>query len=157
MPKISRASCAAVSCAEYFHRLTQCVVLICAVVVLSGCTVPVTCALYNNTSTVINITQIDINGQERTFSLKAGEILKLGGWPLHNYKILFKDVVWHYDPPVPNNDYVEISGFGPWVKPIVYAQIEKDGRIFLLLKNQKPPIDTMPMQPEGYPLLPKVQ
>ena len=137
----------------YFLLLFFITLLLCFV--FSSCSVPVTCILYNNTSTVINITQINNDGSENLFSLTAGGLIKLKGWPLHNYKIAFNKFVWSYDPPLPNYNYVELIGFGPWVKPIVYAQLEKDGRIFLLLKGQKPPTDIMPKQPEGYPLIPE--
>ena len=130
------------------------VLAIIALIVLS-CSVPLKCDLYNNTSNSISITQIDLDGLEMNFTLDAGASILLSGWALHNYKIAFKDSLWAYDPPAPSQDYVEITGSGPWIKPLVHAQINSDGSIYIVPKGQRPPIKIFTKQPEGYPLFPR--
>lgn len=126
---------------------------------LSSCSVPITCVLYNNASSKVKVIQLDNSVVKETIEVMPGESIYLEEWDYYDYQIISKNSIWQYDtstPYIPNfdYDYIETTGFGLWVKRLVFAQLEKDGRIFLLSKDQKFPIAIPAKQPQGYPLVP---
>ncbi|MGH8488938.1 MAG: hypothetical protein ACREXS_08780 [Gammaproteobacteria bacterium] len=58
-----------------------------------------------------------------------------------------------YVPQDPGNDFVVAHGFGPWTKRIFNAQIERDGRIFVVKPEQAFPAKDFGEQPAGFPLV----
>jgi hypothetical protein len=127
-------------------------------VLLSSCTVSLTCELYNNTDTPIQIIQRDKNGQEKHFALMPKESANLSDWGYHVYEVKTENISWSYDPPmasyIPSSEYIETTGFGPFFKRLIRAQLNEDGKIFLIKIGEKPPISENFEQPEGYPLVP---
>lgn len=57
---------------------------------------------------------------------------------------------------IPSNDYIETSGFGPFLKRTVRAQLNADGKIYLIGIRQDVPSTAFMDQPEGYPILPNM-
>ena len=124
---------------------------------LSSCSVPITCVLYNNTSEVVKVLQYDNSVVKESYEIRPKDSVKIREWKYYNYEVVSKNDTWRYDIPIthiPNIEFVETIGFGLWVKRIVLAQIESDGSIYLLRKNQKLPVSVFIKQPQGYPLIP---
>ena len=123
---------------------------------LTSCSVQLNCILHNNTTFEVSIVKQRLSGIKEKFHLLPGNSIELSGWTYNDYIITFNNTVWRYDPPAPSLEFVEMSGFGPWIKRLVYAQLEEDGRIFIYKKGERPPNIQETNQPEGYPLIAEV-
>jgi hypothetical protein len=128
---------------------------------LSSCSVSITCVLYNNTLTKIKVDRIENSIVKETFEVTPNESIELEAWDTSNYQITITDKIFRYNeqtPYIPNfeYDYVQTTGIGFWVKRLIFVQLESDGRIYLLRKNQKAPIAKFGEQPQGYPLVPHI-
>ena len=121
------------------------------VIEISGCTLSETCVLYNNTGQNLKVIQQKIEGTKSERKLKAHSTIRLGGWVWHTYQVVTKDTIWNYNPIRPDYDFFAYGGFDQIFK----AQLEKDGRIYILRPDQSFPASEFPKQPEGFPLLPK--
>jgi len=143
---------------KFGDRLTSLLMLLCMSVVVAGCTVPLTCKLYNNTGMSLEVVQRDKHGQEKSLSFARKEWVTLRDWGYFTYQVEHERVVWNYDPPIatyiPSSDYIEASGFGPFFKRTVRAQLNKDGKIYLLKIGQDAQSSAISEQPDGYPLVP---
>jgi hypothetical protein len=125
---------------------------------LSSCSVPITCVLYNNTPTKVKVVRFDNLVVKESTEVMPGESIELEKWDYCDYQIILGNSTWRYDSSTPyipyfDSNYVETTGI-VWVKRLIFAQLEKDGRIFLLNKDQKFPIVITKNQPTGYPLIP---
>ena len=126
---------------------------------LSSCTIPLTCELYNNTSMPIQIIQKSYYGekQEKHFSIMPNESMRLGLWLHNSYVVNTENVSWSYGPPSTGyNEYYEFVGFWPFVKRVIRVQLNEDGKIFLIKNGKDFPIPDNVEQPEGYPLTPNI-
>lgn len=138
---------------ESRNKLALLFLLVC--VSISGCTIPLTCELYNNTGKDLIVTWSDGNGDELEEQFEAGSIIQLESWQLYDYKIVSSDFFWSYNQISPAHDLIKFSGFGPWSKRLFRAQLEGDGRIFLLQTDQSPPVLNFSEQPDEFPLMPE--
>jgi hypothetical protein len=106
----------------------------------------------------IQIIQRDKHGQEKHISLMPKESSHLRDWGYHVYEINAENISWSYDPPtasyIPSSEYMEMIGFGPFIKRLIRAQLNEDGKVFLIKIGRKYPVSEIIDQPEGYPLIP---
>jgi len=127
-------------------------------VLLSSCTVSLTCEIYNNTDMPLQVTERDKHGQEKHFSLMPQKSIRLRDWGYHVYEVENENINWSYDPPIasyiPSSEYIETTGFGPFFKRLIRAQLNADGKVYLIKIGQEPPVSEFTGQPEGYPLVP---
>jgi hypothetical protein len=125
---------------------------------VSGCAVSLTCNLYNNTDTFVQVLRRDKLGQEKHFSLKPKEWVVLKDWEFFKYNVKNESVDWNYEPPVapyiPSNEYIEVTGFGPFLTRTIRAQLNADGKIYLIELGGDASSSVNLKQPEGYPLVP---
>lgn len=124
---------------------------------LSSCSIPITCVLYNNTSEVVTILQIENSIVKESFVIEQADSISISEWRYYSYKIVSKNNIWKFGLPtmhIPNVEFVETINYGFWVKRIVYAQLENNGVIYLIQKNQEFPAAIFGKQPKGYPLKP---
>lgn len=121
----------------------------------AGCTVPLTCHIYNNSESPIRITKY-ISGKEvAQYYLEKNERAILEKWETGKYKIETDRITCIIDPNaayIPNVDYVEFKGFGFWGRRHAYLQLEKDDLIYLLKPNEEYPVKNFSNQPEGFPI-----
>ena len=106
---------------------------------------------------MVKVLQYDNSVVKESYEIRPKDSVKIREWKYYNYEVVSKNDTWRYDIPIthiPNIEFVETIGFGLWVKRIVLAQIESDGSIYLLRKNQKLPVSVFIKQPQGYPLIP---
>lgn len=122
------------------------------IIFISGCSIPETCVLYNNTGQDLKVIRIKTDGSKTERKLKARSTIKLGGWVFSTYQIITKDTTWNYEPEITDPGFVADTVF---LERIFKAQLEKDGRIYILQPKQSFPASEFPEQPEGFPLLPK--
>lgn len=123
--------------------------------ILAGCTIQLSCELYNNTGATIIVVQAKTEGDVSRFSVAASSSIRLDGWNLFRYEIIHGSATWKYTIPSVSDEYISYSGTGPWKKRIVKAQIESDGGIFVLNADQTAPLSKLPQQPEEFPLRPE--
>jgi hypothetical protein len=127
---------------------------------LISCSVPITCVLYNNALTKIKITQIENSIVKENYEVMPENSIELNAWDSSDYKITIANKTFRYHEQYPyiqnfEYDYVKTTGFGFWMKRLIFVQLENDGRIYLLDKNQRFPITNFKEQPQGYPLVPQ--
>jgi hypothetical protein len=60
-------------------------------------------------------------------------------------------VIWRYMLEFPPRDLARWSTLGT---PEFQLQVEPDGRVYVLPPTVTPPVDELPPQPSGYPLVP---
>jgi len=128
-------------------------------VLLSSCTIPLTCKLYNNTTMPIQVIQRDNFGkeQEKHFSLMPNESVDIDGWTSRVYVIKTESISWGYTLKSSRySEYYEFVGFVPFTKRVIRAQVNEDGKIFLIKNGEDFPISDNVEQPEGYPLTPNI-
>jgi hypothetical protein len=123
-------------------------------VALTGSTISVSCMLYNNTDNVIQIIREYSDGNIDELDIKPKKSKRLDSWIWGSLEIRAKGVSWKYKPVNPDNDFIEFTGWGPWAKRIFRAQVEADGRIFILPSGQKQSVSKHIEQPSGFPITP---
>ncbi len=123
---------------------------------LGSCTQPVTCILYNHTSQSLTVKQLRRDQDVKISNLAPGASIELQFWETTDFEISSSHIVWSYKPVRSDVDFLEMVEYGWFGKPVVNVQLEPDGRIFLLPPGVESPVSTMPEQPKGYPLSPKM-
>lgn len=139
---------------SFFTWLSRYHWLCLAVLMIVGCTIQLTCDLYNNTGSEITIVQKKSDHTVSNISVAANSSVQLSGWNLLEYEIVRGDDAWKYKPTSVGSMYVSYVGFGPWKKRLFKAQIESNGQIFILNADQRAPLTDIPGQPSDFPLLP---
>ena len=129
-------------------------VLICLCFHLSGCTLPLACVLYNNTGNDFLLVILNEDRVTQKTQVKKDSFIQIENWELRNYRIIIGTSTKEYAPEFVNQDFIPDSGWGPWSKRKSYAQIEPDGRVFVLNIKQVPPVIDFPDQPRGFPVIP---
>jgi hypothetical protein len=123
---------------------------------IPGCTIATSCILFNNTSYDASVAIESLGMERRTISLKASTYIEVENWPASRLKVSTPLGVWTYATVDPAEEFVRFSGFGPWAKRTFKAQLETDGRVFVVEHDQPFPQIDLPQQPQGYPLVPKL-
>lgn len=132
--------------------------MLCVVFInVNGCTIQLTCDLYNHTEEDLKVIQINSDGIKVEREFKARSWIELEGWQLFNYKIVSQKAVWKYNQLAPDHTFISFKGLGPWSKRVFRAQLEKDGRIFVLRFDNISPDSVFLKQPEGFPLAPQMK
>ena len=121
---------------------------------LSGCTLPLTCVLYNNTGHDFLFLVLRDHVVIEEVEVKNNSLVEINNWETRNYQINIRDSTSKYEPVFFHHEFVDFSGWGPWSKRKLHAQIEPDGRIFVLNIGQVPPVVDFPDQPNGFPMIP---
>ncbi len=135
-------------------RAVTAVALLCLV---GGCTIQLSCKIYNNSGATIKIVKFRDGAVERRIDLKDDTSIFLKDWAFWSYYVVREGERWRYVPREPDMSFVISTGFGPWTKRFFKAQIQPDGRIYLLKPNQYFPQDNFVEQPVGFPLKPAVE
>jgi hypothetical protein len=115
------------------------------------------CNLQNNSGSDLTVIRSRDGEQEQSIHLRAGSSILLQDWLFWSYRVAREERVLRYLPQDPGNDFVVAQGFGPWTKRTFKAQIEPDGRIFVLMPEQSFPAKAFAEQPAGFPLSPVVE
>ena len=136
---------------EKRRTLLICLLLLCGT--LPACTVSSICRLFNNSSVPLEIVRTTINRQQERLIVHPGKNIELTDWISNEVLIKLGANDYNYQTVTPSPDYIVTSGFGPWVSRYFRMQIEPDGRIYLLSKEQVPPVTAFDVQPKGFPLV----
>ena len=117
-------------------------------ILLPGCTVPSVCDFYNNTGKLIEVEIVRRDPGVRIVSLDSGSIKRIKEWNgvrevkvrlLNNAKEI--EEAWEYkNPPVPEVEHWKWRGWWIFARHFFEAQIETNGEISILGKNQSFPI-----------------
>jgi len=118
------------------------------VIISIGSCVPFTYIVaFNHTGKDLTVT-----ADEKSYALSANssaEILYPGF--TREIKLASQDkAVWVYKIEVLPQEHMK----GRWFSQYIFCQIEPDGRIYLVKPNTQMPIQALPIQPAGYPLIP---
>ena len=116
---------------------------------LSSCSIPITFSLFNNTGS--DVILVLTNNKE--IHIKPGKAKKTNDID-SSFFIDLKDKSLTYEIPLLNHSLIKWAGWGPWSKRMFYAQIEPDGKIWVLKNKTKIAIKKFTAQPEGFPLVP---
>lgn len=119
---------------------------------LNGCTLNLSCVLFNNTSGTLFIYQ-----NNHSSTVPPGETVKLKYWAGHILKIKSEKNTWSYHPDRVSIKIARIEGWWLFVEQVLYAQIEPDGTIYALTNQTNAPVNIFPDQPKefGFPLKPE--
>lgn len=134
-------------------RARFCVPLLLAAFI-SACTIQAACNLQNNSGSDLTIVRSRDGEQEQRIHFKAGSSILLRDWLFWSYTVARGDKVLRYVADDPNDEFVVFQGLGPWTKRVFNAQLEPDGRIFVLSPGQAFPAKDFVEQPTGFPLAP---
>lgn len=124
---------------------------------VAGCTIESSAILYNHTGREIVLRYLDEERVVRQHTLAPGERVRLDAWGwLRDFRVEVQGSSWRYRLVEPSVDYTEFRG---WLRPsrVFLAQIEGDGRIFVLPIGSELSLDPQLAQPEGFPLVPDVR
>jgi len=124
------------------------------VIFVSGCTKQAACNLLNNSGSDLTIIRSQNGDHEERIQVQAGSSVLLRDWLFWSYRVTLGEKVLRYSPENPGNDFVVSQGVGPWTRRVFSAQLESDGRIYLLKPGQIFPIKDFVTQPTGFPLAP---
>lgn len=135
----------------------------------SGARVSVACVFYNNAHEFLEIEQFrnELSTEKAVhYSVPPGGIVKIRDWEGSTFTFISNTRSWIYRnvPPTWENeseylDFVKYVECPYLIKkklacPIIRAQLEPDGRVFVLGLEQGMPAAEFASQPEGYPLAP---
>lgn len=128
--------------------------LLFAASLVSGCTIPVTGVLFNNSDSQI-VAKIILDEREiQQIEISAKTSVKLKDWLLYDMRILFEGTEYRYDRHHPGSAFVNTTGFGPFTQRQVFLEFESDARIFIM-KSRDQFGESPPAQPEGFPMVGK--
>jgi len=123
---------------------------------VAACTNQDSCLLFNGTDAGITVVRAQRQSGERTvFQVGSNESVLIDAWAFGDYEIRSGDKSWMYSSRLPPVDFVTDRGWGPWARRVFQAQLNRDGRVFLLSPTQTAPVTEPVPQPEGFPLLPR--
>lgn len=135
-------------------RLVVAFLVLCFV---SACTKQVACLLHNNSGVDVTVIRSRAGDQDQRIDVKAGSSIVLRDWAFWSHRVDKADRLLRYAPVNPGNRFVDVQGFGPWTKRIFNAQLDPDGRIFVLNPGQAMPAKDFVEQPPGLPLVPIIE
>lgn len=130
-------------------------ILLLLALLVSGCTITTSCTLFNNTSYEVVVEIESLGGETRSLSLAPLSSAEIDNWPASVLQISTPNKTWSYSSEDPNEKFIRFSGFGPWTKRRFKAQLQEDGRIFVIDPKAPFPQIEFPIQPHGYPLEPR--
>jgi hypothetical protein len=134
--------------------LTKALFLPILVFSVAGCTIALTCEMFNASGHEIKLTRKGLNGNATTQIVPIGSSVRMDYWARSNVTISGRDFEWVFSPGDPGVEFVKTIGFGPWATRLIKVQLDESGRIFVLKPNQSFPAIEFPAQPDGFPLLP---
>ena len=127
------------------------VMVLIAASLLTSCTIPITGVLFNNSNSQIVAKFLLDENEVLQIEIAPKTSEKLKDWLFYNMRIMFEGTELRYDRVHPGFDFVNTTGFGPFIQRRVFLEFESDGRIFVL-KSSEQFGDSPPTQPEGFPL-----
>lgn len=120
------------------------VLSVCSVLLLMvGCPRFAEVEVHNNTSVTLIVRSSGLD--ERVEPGKSGQFRFTGD----AFQIESSLGKWSYSRNIPHN-----GENGPFFNGTLRLQINKDGTVYALQKDQRPPQASLPEQPNGYPLRP---
>ena len=131
--------------------------LVCALY-LAGCSISLSCYIYNNTGNDIVVSRI-LYGSNVDIDIEAGSSALIKDWSSATINVFGDHVRWSFTPIIPIDQterFVDYRGIGPWSTRFIKVQLEKDGRIFILEPSKIAPVVGFPEQPNGFPMYPKI-
>lgn len=121
---------------------------------VSGCTLATSCTLFNNSGRQIAIDVTGPDGTAYVLSLAPGASAKIDHWVFSDVRISTSDETWTYATTDPDESFIRYPGFFLWVERRFRAQLQADGRIFVVAPDATFPQAELPPQPYGFPLEP---
>lgn len=125
--------------------LFQAVLLLNAVLLLSACPRIAHVSIYNNSGGAV---RISVPGQESRL-IAQGESFRFPFFEDH-FTVSANGILWEYARNIPHS-----GENGPFFDGTLRVQLESDGSLHALKKEQVPPVLNFPEQPTGFPLKPK--
>jgi hypothetical protein len=119
--------------------------------VFASCTIPTQVEIFNDSEQLIRIVT---EGNE--VEIPPGKIAKLGYEGNLNQieiQIGLVEHTYRLRSGIPN-DFVQWRGWGPWSERVARIQLDSEGRIWLVGRDQTTPVQKYITQPDGFPLVP---
>ena len=120
-----------------------------SLLLLSGCSIPVTVILFNN-----SLQPITVAIKDYKLVVQASETKSFKGIENSNFTIQIGQDILRYEAPAISEASIIWKGWGPFSKRVIYAQLESDGKIWLVEPGMTFPLTHFKEQPEGFPLEP---
>ena len=120
----------------HFQRIVALVVFVVVVSSLQGCKPSLTCEFYVNLGVPSDLVCIHKDGHRDSRTIRPGSVVKIDDWIWSEYEITAPNAVWHYRVKQPPAGYQTLHGF-LWKRRTFRAQVEPDGRIFVLRPGQE--------------------
>lgn len=131
------------------------ILLMTPILLLISCSVPLTCHMYNNTGETV---YLSLNNSDGTIServIGAGKVIEIKEWEYMSYVINFDGKSYIYKPimsEMPTGNLVQYKGTLFWGKRIINLKLERTGYLYVILNGDDFSKDSLPIQPEGYPI-----
>jgi hypothetical protein len=125
------------------------------VLLITSCsTLQLSCELFNNTDESLTIYQANGMGIQNILHVGPKELVYIRGWDMSDYRITHSHGEWKYKTTSPYSKYIRHEGFWMTGKRIWKAQIEQDGKIYVVAVKSNFPINDFSDQPEKFPIIP---
>lgn len=123
---------------------------------MSGCTKSTTVIFANATSHSVSISYKDDNHKIAVEIIAPNATVEIKHLLDDRFSIRTSKSTMNYERNVVPGSYIDQIGFGPFFKRIVKAQLEQDGCIYLLSKDEKIPNQRHKAQPPDFPVCPRM-
>ena len=130
------------------------IALLIATLMTGGCTLELTCDLYNNTGLVLIVTIFPSAEKNKELKVAPRASVRLPKCDLSQYRVMADGKAWKYDSIQPPEEFIKTVGVGPWSQRIFQGQLEPDGKVFAILPNVQVPTRLLNKQPDGFPITP---
>ena len=124
--------------------------------VLTSCSVPLACKLYNNTGAPLEVIKYESGKVLQAALIDNKSSHSFNGCVYGDYQVEIGEMSYNFEVPsysIDEEKYVEYEGALFWGKRVVRAQVEPSGKIYLLQKEEQFPLTDLSSQPEGYPIV----
>ena len=122
--------------------------LILLVTQLSSCTIAVTVSVFNNTEN-----DVTVNFKDGNKIIESGKSEYIKSWTYYEISIQSGNQTATYDPPHIQDHNIVWKGWRPFLKRIVYVQLQPNGTIWFT--GKKTATNKFLDQPSGFPIKPE--
>lgn len=138
-------------------KIAMCrVIYVFFILMLTSCSVPLTCEFYNRTGAPLGIKKYGSGKVVQVALIENRSSYSFNECIYGDYQVEIGGKPYGFEIPsysIAEEKYVKYKGTLFWGKRVVRAQIEPSGEIYLLQKGDEFPVVDLPTQPEGYPIM----
>jgi hypothetical protein len=127
----------------------------CVLLSTISCSPHIELQLVNNTGEPVRLFVQWHSGEIDEYDINQSSAVTIMGWPAVQWRVLTRDREWSYKPPsLAVDDPFRHKLPFPRMGVRCVAQLESDGRVYLLAVHQKPVVSSFETQPNLFPVVP---